>query len=740
MFLKPSTPELRLGLAAFALLSSLSGCSATPDEPPIELGRVQQAVCAGPSDGSIATYVSPAGNDAAAGTCDAPLATLEGANRWLRARYGYDTTRSSSGNYSDDCQIFGRHTIYVRGGTYTDQFVDWDCTSPGNLTRIIAYPGEHPVFDGLGNQRYAFLLDKPEDTNVELNGITWRHYVSFVIQFRGDYAVAKNKTAAEIERVTEIRDAGANGRNKVINNVFEENGDLYRTSCNYKEKPCVGFGVIDTFNSDHNTYSNNVFYRSENTEDATLYPLADHSKHMMHALYLAMDSDSNFVGDNYIALTSGAPVKLRDGADDNTINGNYMTDSGSTAFVTCASGQDVEDQVIELPCQNNRVTNNSFTFGYPWPDTYSTGTRVKNPVPALSVGIDDYLGFDDPVFVEALTVIHNGVRQTEEHVGAVAVGDLRDIGTDQVVVALNYPGLHKIVATPGDGTRHLSRLLYVRANDRSIDALAIGAFDSTGEQQLIGAYHQGGKAELWRGDGDSRLLVQGSSSAMNLDPGPLYSNDNWTITALAAGDFDGNGRDELVSAFKSDGGTTRIYHGNGRDGIGSSIYESTYWDVSAMTAANRDGDDELVTAFLHRSSSGNELRIYSGNGLTSATSGGYVYSSTSLDVTALAAGYPGSSSSPRPQTPTLFTAFRPLSGSGYREVYAGSVGSPRATRLYRNTGWDIAAMATGELEPNRHDTLLTAFEWPSRTQIHAGNGTSSATGLGTYHRFDTVQP
>lgn len=717
----------------------LAGCSAAPEEAFDEVGQVQQAACVAPGDGSVVVYVAPNGDDDAGGGCNAPLASLEGANRWLRARYGYDTTRSSSGKYSDACDLHDTHTIYVRGGTYEDQFVDWDCTSRDKRTRILAYPGERSVFDGLGNQRSAFRLKKVGPTYVEIDGITWRHYVSNVIQLAGDYEVAENKTQDEIDRVTERRDAGANGYNRVTNNVFEENGDLYRTTCVYKDAPCVGYGVIDTFNSDHNHYANNIFYRVENLEDDAVYPKEHHSKHMMHAFYLAMDSDANFVGDNYIALTSGSPIKLRDGADDNHIHANYITDSGSTGFIMCSSPQ--SSGSIELPCQNNRVTSNSFTFGYPWPDTYSRSTRVANPVPIFDIGIDDYMTFTDPVFIEDLTVIHDGERQVEEFVGAMAIGDLKHIGTDQVVVALNYPNFHKIVATRGDGTPYLSRLLYATDDKWSVDALAIGSFDSSGDQQLIVARNKPGWAELWRGDGHLNYMVRGSSPALNL--GRLYRNDDWTINALAAGDFDDSGRDQLLSSFKSASGSTRIYRGNGRTGIGSSIYSSTYWDISAMTAGDldSDGDDELVVAFRHTGSGGSStLRIYSGNGVTSATSGGYDYSSTTRDVTALTLGFPGRSSDPRPSRPTLFTAFRPVDGDGYREVYTGTVEDPRDTRLYRNKSWDIAAMVAGELDPKRHDTLVTAFDWPSRTQIHMANGTSKATGLGTLHRFTAATP
>lgn len=735
--------QLTLRLAASTLPFSLLGCSAAPGEPPSELARVQEAACSVPGDGSVTIYVSPGGSDTAAGTCSAPVGSLEGANRALRARYGYDTTRDASGKYSDTCQLSGKHTIYVRGGTYSDKSVDWDCTSPSDMTRIIAHPGERPVFDGLGRREYAFKLNKAELTRVELNGITWRHYVSYVIQFRGKYAVAENKTATEIARVTAIRNAGRNGRNIVTNNVFEENGDLYRTTCqNADEKPCTGFGVIDTFNSDLNTYSNNVFYRSENTEDEDVYPLADHSRHMMHALYLAMDSDSNIVTDNYIALTSGQPVKLRDGGDNNHIDRNYMTDSGSTGFVACVSEEDPAEKHYEFPCQNNQVTNNSFTFGYPWPDTYNTSSRVRNPVPAVEVNLEGgyYAPFTDPAFSVQSHVIHDGRRQSQENIGAVAVGDVRDIGTDQVVVALNYPGFHKIVATAGDGSRHLSRLLFASADDWSIDALAIGAFDSSGEQQLISAFNRPGAALLVRGDGDERFFSRPSSSIANL--GPVYTNDNWQIRAIAAGDFDDSGRVELLTALESSGGTTRIYRGAGIDSIGSSIYESTYWDVSAMIAADLEGDGthKLVTAFFHPTTNGGETRLYMGNGVTSATSGGYDFSSTELAITALTAGYPGAAGGPRLNFASVYTAFRPLNGSGNREIYRGSYNTPRLNRVYQSTTWDIAAMAMGELDPDRQDTLVTAFEWPSRNQIHGGNGISAATGLGQYHTFSQTAP
>ncbi len=90
------------------------------------------AACASPPftlpTGGRSLYVSPTGDDTAAGTMAAPLRTL---------------TRAARIAMPSD-------VVYVRGGTFTAR---QDFTATGAVGRPVvftAYPGEHPVFDGTG--------------------------------------------------------------------------------------------------------------------------------------------------------------------------------------------------------------------------------------------------------------------------------------------------------------------------------------------------------------------------------------------------------------------------------------------------------------------------------------------------------------------------------------------------------------------------------------------------------------
>ncbi len=101
-------------------------------------------VCAAANDGGDVTgmiiYVAPDGNDAAAGTEDAPLATLKGARDKVRE------IKAESGLPQNGI------TVYFRGGEYfwTEEveFTEEDSGTKDSPIRYSAYPGEEPCFTG----------------------------------------------------------------------------------------------------------------------------------------------------------------------------------------------------------------------------------------------------------------------------------------------------------------------------------------------------------------------------------------------------------------------------------------------------------------------------------------------------------------------------------------------------------------------------------------------------------------
>lgn len=126
---RAATPTASLDVANGAIsgCASATGFNGSSSGKVVELGSCQQAGAKLPINYNLASltgtvrYVAPNGNDSNAGTQSAPFKTLAKA-----------ISASSAGN-----------TIVVRGGVYRE-----GNASIGKALRIIAYPGEVPVFNG----------------------------------------------------------------------------------------------------------------------------------------------------------------------------------------------------------------------------------------------------------------------------------------------------------------------------------------------------------------------------------------------------------------------------------------------------------------------------------------------------------------------------------------------------------------------------------------------------------------
>ncbi len=126
---------LALLLASLMLLSVLAGCEKTPGETSAPETDAPETEATAASPSSI--YVAPGGDDAAAGTIDAPLATLDGAR--LRVRSILPEAKEPV-------------TVYFRGGDYyMDKGVIFDEADSGTEAAPVtytAYEGETVRFIG----------------------------------------------------------------------------------------------------------------------------------------------------------------------------------------------------------------------------------------------------------------------------------------------------------------------------------------------------------------------------------------------------------------------------------------------------------------------------------------------------------------------------------------------------------------------------------------------------------------
>lgn len=611
-------------------------------------------------------YVAPNGNDSNDGLSPgSALATLDRAHALV------------------DFAAYGDHTIYIRGGTYRGVSVKWTKTSPDHKLIIRAYNNEQPVFDGINAGEMApyffgLLGGDNQCTNVTIRDLKIRHYLHYGI-------------------LLSARSSGWQGCNTIENNEFLENGDLYLPSPLTCSDELMGYGTIDLVNSRYNVIRNNVIVKSEDC--------ATNAAHM-HALYLAHGSSHNKIYNNYIAMTSGDPMRVRDASNNNHFYNNYVDTSGRYAFISGYSNTSKNEQTS----RDNVIENNTITFPYP---SFSSIALTCTSSPC-----------DNSHFVDRGQRFFYGVKAAET-VGAMTSGDFNGDGQSEQIVALNYshpftPNFTKVVRTTGGSDRHLSKLLYL-STSYSIHAMSSGDYDGNGTDEVLTFLRRSsdGRSEIYSGNGRTSILNNGR----------LYWSDYWDILAMGSGDFNGDGKAEVITSFMSPGGENRLYRGDGSTtitGFGR-IYTSTYWRVTSLTAGDFDtnGKDELVSAFH----SPDVVRLYKGNGLSSAINYGYFYSSPYWTIPAVSAGYFESTS-----YPTLVTSFK-LKSTGETRIYHGSDKGAAGSQIYSSTSWDARHLSSGQFNNGSTAELVTAFTASNRTQIWASNGTTRATGAGIFHRW-----
>ncbi|WP_298314760.1 hypothetical protein [uncultured Aquimarina sp.] len=123
-------------------------------------------------------------------------------------------------------------------------------------------------------------------------------------------------------------------------------------------------------------------------------------------------------------------------------------------------------------------------------------------------------------------------------------------------------------------------------------------------------------------DCDNNTSIYKSESGNIMDR-EVYYNVYWDVVDMVSGDFDGDGDDELLTAFESTQGTVIYKSEDGNYPGGGSLSEvvypsNTYWDVVDMVSGDfdgdGDGDDELLTAFkspqgtvIYKNEDGNQL-------------------------------------------------------------------------------------------------------------------------------------
>jgi Right handed beta helix region len=638
-------------------------------------------------------YVAPNGNDSNAGTAAAPLASLNGANAKLPATLTKD------------------YRIIVRGGTYRQHWAVWTKSSPSQRIHIEAAAGETPIFDGraagasLTVMPVALHLLTPDTVaNITVRGLTIQNYGQMGIMLRG----ACNRIFDN--EIKDIGNLAADCKQVPLPapNQSQLGWVFKRPECTEWAGDgckCEGYGAIDMPGASRTVVKHNDIINSINGSQF------GSKAGLMHAMYVAYQSQQNLLEDNYVRGVSGNPVKFRDGSSNNVAKNNYLERAGNGNFFVDGPSSGEPASV------NNELVGNVATFS----TTGATNVLVNKASSFVITG-DQGTG-----------KLFQGMTSTDEHVAASVAADIDGDGKQEVFVALNYPtlGFTKIVYSDG-GSSQLRTVSY-SSNLWQVKALAAGDFTGAGTQKVVAVFYRAATDKTQIAVGG---LVDGAyrfSAATT-----LADMTGWDVSAITAGKFGTDATDKLITAVTT-GGLQKIFRGDGATAAsgssipgvdnGSPLYSNSNWRVQALTNCKLNGStNQLISGFRWIGSGAALNRIYTADGVTGGASTS-IFSDASKVVTALSCGKLGGASV---QLAIGFDV------GGVGTVYTSNgIGSLLSKKVYENSFWDITSLAAAQVDSDTNDELITAFDMAAKTEVHAGDATtlgSGATNVGVFYK------
>ncbi|WP_149194524.1 right-handed parallel beta-helix repeat-containing protein [Luteimonas suaedae] len=578
---------------------------------------------------------------------------------------------------------------------------NWDKTAPNYSLSIEAFdPDNPPVFDGGGARDFVWLRSGPgRATNLVLSNLHITNYQNGALN------------------LSPLGTGGYNAGNEVKNCTISKMG-----GANY------GYGAILIGNSRDNHIHDNVFMDISNAVPDNQY----------HAIY-DTGGTRNIIENNTIINSIGDPVKFAGGANNSVVRNNYIVSSAMQCYVQSykydgnqhASNIRVHGNTFVYPHGSVAATSNAAEdlpidttcCHYPqgW-DSCPSGTFINADGSQLVGDGNNYVYGDYPEALETT---------------ALASADFDRDGRSEVMRGQLLPTSLAIVDSSADnGLRVFTNHLYSSSGWKPI-SFTTGDFRGSGQTQLVSAF---------RANGDRIYSGDGTSSITN---SRLYTGDfvEWKVVAMTAGDFLQDGSDDLVVAFESTGGETKICRGSGTIsnefnpetagcGRASLLYASSAWKVRALTSGPfyEDASEYIAVAFKN----GTTSRVYLMDGSTGSFVNKVFDDTSNLSITAMTSGYFDETNY------HLITAWR--TSSNTTEVYRGTGtsygtingdgGVKNLGMMYSSSSWHVSHLWGDELRPGSGAEVITVFREPAsgaaKEQAWLGNG---STGLMSYYKL-----
>ncbi|MGV9266160.1 FG-GAP-like repeat-containing protein [Kitasatospora sp. NPDC003701] len=207
-------------------------------------------------------------------------------------------------------------------------------------------------------------------------------------------------------------------------------------------------------------------------------------------------------------------------------------------------------------------------------------------------------GADTTGFATAVNLDDNGRGSS-----AVAIGDLNNDGTPDLVTAIRAEGLGVFLGSGGGGFGAVTKY----AAPRTVSSVFLGSavirdVNGDGHQDVISQDARGNVALVWLGDG-SGALGTGAKVQLNPTPGCDTTGDNPCVarfpTGVAVGDFDGDGTPDLATSdANTNNASVVLGNGDGTFGAATQFALGGATNPQGIAAAdlNGDGHPDLVTA------------------------------------------------------------------------------------------------------------------------------------------------
>ncbi|MFE0772824.1 FG-GAP-like repeat-containing protein [Streptomyces sp. NPDC058861] len=193
-------------------------------------------------------------------------------------------------------------------------------------------------------------------------------------------------------------------------------------------------------------------------------------------------------------------------------------------------------------------------------------------------------------------------------------------------------GIADVMAVWNDGTLHLykgdgkgniggpSAALYGGDTWSTVKQMTAGDFDGDGRTDILAVWNSG-TLNLYRGDGNGNI-AKSTPAAMGGDTGSIWG----TITQFVGGDFDRDGIADLMAVWND--GTLHFYKSKGDGNFNSHLtaWGNTTWStVRLMTGDdyNADGAADLMAVWANGT-----LHLYKGDGKGNITPGIDVWGGT----------------------------------------------------------------------------------------------------------------